>query len=132
MQTPDGRYFIVFDGEIYNYKSIKKEMERQGETFISTSDTEVLLKLWAKEGVLALDRIRGMFSFAIWDSLKSKLILALDPLGIKPLYFSQYSNGLAFASEARALKAVGFGGEIDPKAGAFLLWGSMPCSPWLI
>jgi len=127
MQTPDGRYTIVFNGEIYNFASLKKELEKQGENFISTSDTEVLLKLWAKEGVLALERIRGMFAFAIWDSLKSKLTLVRDPLGIKPLYFSQYSNGLAFASETRALKAAGFGGEINPRAvGAFLLCGSIP------
>jgi len=127
MQTPDCRYTIVFNGEIYNYQSLKKEMEAQGKAFISTSDTEVLLKLLAKDGVLALERIRGMFAFAIWDSLKSKLTLARDPLGIKPLYFSQYSNGLAFASEAKALKSAGFGGEIEPKAvGAFLQWGSIP------
>ncbi len=127
MQTPDGRYVIVFNGEIYNYQSLRKEMEDQGEAFISTSDTEVLLKLWAKEGVLALKRIRGMFSFALWDSLESKLTLVRDPLGIKPLYFSQCSNGLAFASEARALKAAGFAGEIDPRAvGAFLQRGSIP------
>ncbi|MCD6337537.1 MAG: asparagine synthase (glutamine-hydrolyzing) [Candidatus Marinimicrobia bacterium] len=127
MQTPDGRYTIVFNGEIYNFASLKKELGKHGENFISTSDTEVLLKLWAKEGVLAIERIRGMFAFAIWDSLKSKLTLARDPLGIKPLYFSQHSNGLAFASESGALKAVGFGGEINPRAiGAFLLCGSVP------
>ncbi len=127
MHTPDGRYSIVFNGEIYNYQSLKKEMEDEGEAFISASDTEVLLKLWAKEELSALERIRGMFSLAIWDSMESKLILVRDPLGIKPLYFSQYSNGLAFASEARALKSAGFGGEIDPKAvGAFLKFGSIP------
>jgi asparagine synthase (glutamine-hydrolysing) len=127
MQTPDGRYTIVFNGEIYNYTSLKKGLKKHGEDFTSTSDTEVLLKLWAKEGALALERIRGMFAFAIWDSLKLKLTLARDPLGIKPLYFSQYPNDLAFASEARALKAVGFGGEINSRAiGAFLLCGSVP------
>ena len=127
MQTSDGRYAIVFNGEIYNYVSLKKELAEQGEDFITTSDTEVLLKLWTKEGVLALERIRGMFAFAIWDSMKLKLTLARDPLGIKPLYFSQHSGGLAFASEVKALKAVGFGGEINPGAiGAFLLCGSVP------
>lgn len=127
MHTPDGRYTIVFNGEIYNYASLKKELAEQGEDFISTSDTEVLLKLWAKEGVPALERIRGMFAFAIWDSLKSKLTLARDPLGIKPLYFSQYPNGMAFASEIKALRVAGFGGEINPRAvGAFLLCGSVP------
>ncbi len=127
MQTPDGRYTIVFNGEIYNYASLKKELKKHGEDFTSTSDTEALLKLWAKEGVLALERIRGMFAFAIWDSLKLKLTLARDPLGIKPLYFSQYPNGLAFASEVKALKTVGLGGEINPRAiGAFLLCGSVP------
>lgn len=127
MQTPNGRYTIVFNGEIYNYQSLKKNMGKQGEGFVTTSDTEVLLKVWAKKRTQTLESIRGMFSFAIWDSLESKLILARDPLGIKPLYFSQYSGGLAFASEPRALKAVGFGGEINPSAvGAFLQWGSIP------
>jgi asparagine synthase (glutamine-hydrolysing) len=127
MHTLDSRYTIVFNGEIYNYQELKKEMEAQGESFLSTSDTEVLLKLWVKKGRSTLDRIRGMFSLAIWDEAESKLILARDPFGIKPLYFSQDTNCLAFASETRALRAAGFGGGIDPKAaGAFLKWGSIP------
>ncbi|MCH8012619.1 MAG: asparagine synthase (glutamine-hydrolyzing) [Candidatus Marinimicrobia bacterium] len=127
MHTLDSRYTIIFNGEIYNYQKLKKEMEAQGESFFSTSDTEVLLKLWVKKGRGALDRVRGMFSMVIWDEAESKLTLARDPFGIKPLYFSQDTNYLAFASETRALRAAGFGGEIDPKAaGAFLKWGSIP------
>ena len=127
MQTPDGRYTIVFNGEIYNYKKLKLNLEKQGKSFLSSSDTEVLLQLFAKDGLSMLTEIRGMFAFAIWDSFEEKLTLARDPLGIKPLYFSQYDTGIAFASELKALKNAGFGGKLDAKAtGAFLQLGSIP------
>jgi asparagine synthase (glutamine-hydrolysing) len=86
-----------------------------------------LLEIWAKWGIKAVDIIRGMFAFAIWDALESRLFLVRDPLGIKNLYFSKFSNGLAFASEAKALKNAGFGKEINPEAvGAFLQFGLIP------
>jgi asparagine synthase (glutamine-hydrolysing) len=127
MQTSDGRYTIVLNGEIYNYQDLKKDLEDQGVCFASSSDTEVLLEIWAKRGINALEVIRGMFAFAIWDSLESRLSLVRDPMGIKPLYFSKFSNGLAFASESKALQLVGFGKEINPEAvGVFLQLGSIP------
>ena len=92
MQTSDGRYTIVLNGEIYNYQDLKKDLEDQGVCFASSSDTEVLLEIWAKRGINALEVIRGMFAFAIWDSLESRLSLVRDPMGIKPLYFSKFSN----------------------------------------
>lgn len=127
MHSDDGRYTIVFNGEIYNYRRLKDEMESTGVQFASSSDTEVMLKLWIRFGEAALDQVRGMYAFAIWDSLKKTIIFARDPLGIKPLFFSIDTAGLAFSSELRALRNIGRGGGVSPQAvGAFLQWGSVP------
>lgn len=106
MATPDGRYTIVYNGEIYNHVALRAELEALGERFNSSCDTEVVLKAFARWGRSAIDRFRGMFAFAIWDAAERALLLARDRLGVKPLYYVERS-GVAFASEVRALLATG-------------------------
>jgi asparagine synthase (glutamine-hydrolysing) len=106
MATPDGRYTIVYNGEIYNHVAIRAELEALGECFSSRCDTEVVLKAFARWGRAAIDRFRGMFALAIWDAAERALLLVRDRLGVKPLYYVERS-GIAFASEVRALLATG-------------------------
>ena len=124
MATLDGRYHIVFNGEIYNHPELRAWCEARGARYISHSDTETLLHLYALQGEAMLPRLRGMFPLALWDAAGRTLLLARDPLGIKPLYYSERGGTLAFASQVKALQAGGFGGGIDA-AGlvSFLLWG---------
>src|SRR3569623_3339743 len=103
MATPDERLTICFNGEIYNYRALRDELIADGVTFASDSDTEVMLLLYAREGVGMLGRLRGMFALAIWDAQANKLLLARDPLGIKPLYYSDTGGALPFASQVKAL-----------------------------
>ncbi len=103
MQTSDGRFTIVFNGEIFNYLSLREELTSSGEVFRTKSDTEVLLKLFARDGIDCLNRLRGIFAFAVWDTQKRELFLARDHIGVKPLYYSQLSGGFLFASELKAL-----------------------------
>lgn len=106
MVAASGRQALAYNGEIYNYRALRAELERQGECFRSNSDTEVLLALLRREGVAALDRLVGMFAFAYWDGERGELLLARDRLGIKPLVYAPLGKGgLAFASEIRALRA---------------------------
>lgn len=102
MQTPDGAYSLVFNGEIYNFKQLR-EKYLSDVTFISTSDTEVLLYLLQRQGLRILPELRGMFTFAFWDGNKKELLLARDPFGKKPLYYIWQENQFAFASEPKAL-----------------------------
>lgn len=107
MSTPDGRFTIVFNGEIYNYQEL-------GE---ATSDTRVLLQLLAEQGVEALLKLRGMFAFALWDKEKEELLLARDPFGKKPLYYVVAGGTVLFASEIKALLAYpGLSGDLDRQA----------------
>jgi asparagine synthase (glutamine-hydrolysing) len=103
MCTGDKRYWIVYNGEIYNYLELREELVREGYSFQSKSDTEVLLSAYAHWGVDALKRLIGMFAFAIYDREEKRLFLARDFLGIKPLYYTVWSDGFAFASEIKAL-----------------------------
>ena len=103
MTTPDGRYVIGFNGEIYNFKELRSELETFGWQFRSTSDTEVLLNAWAQWGEAALNKLNGMFAFALWDQRSQKLTLARDRYGIKPLYYSCQGKSFLFASEIKAL-----------------------------
>ncbi len=107
MTTDDGRYTIVYNGEIYNFQEVRRELEQLGERFQSTGDTVVLLRAYARWGLAAIPRLRGMFAFGIWDSLTGDLVLARDRLGIKPLYYAQRSDGIVFSSEVRAMLATG-------------------------
>ena len=123
-----GKLSITFNGEIYNYRALRKELESSGETFVSDSDTEVLLKLYARDGAAMLGQLRGMFAFAIWDSHAGELFLARDPFGIKPLYYGEAAGTFWFASQTRALADTGvLASTPDPRAWTqFLLWGSVP------
>jgi len=103
MGTPDGRYFVVYNGEIYNYIELREELEQLGYRFHSSSDTEVLLTAYSCWGSEALPRLIGMFSFALFDTQTRKLVLARDYFGIKPLYYTYGAAGFAFASEVKAL-----------------------------
>lgn len=116
MTTPDGRFSIAFNGEIYNYVELRAELERLGERFSSGSDTEVLLRAYSHWGSGVLDRLTGMFAFAILDTSARRLFLARDPFGIKPLYYARWLHGLAFASQIGALLALpGVGTAASPQ-----------------
>ncbi|WP_166305693.1 asparagine synthase (glutamine-hydrolyzing) [Bradyrhizobium sp. 2S1] len=106
MQTADGRFVISYNGEIYNYRDLRAELEAQGHVFRSSSDTEVLLQAIAAWGLGALQRFNGMFAFALWDRMERRLTLARDRYGIKPLYYWLGANQLLFASESKAFRAV--------------------------
>ncbi len=114
MASADGSLVIVFNGEIYNHPELRVELAACGARFRTRADTETILELWARLGPAALDRLRGMFAFAIWDRRRRELVLARDPVGIKPLFYSLNPRRLAFASELRALLGAGFGGRLDP------------------
>jgi len=128
MVSKDGRYVISFNGEIYNYRELRQKLEQKGCHFRTTSDTEVILHLFAERGVAMLQELRGMFAIALWDNYENKLLLARDPYGIKPLYYSDDGLTLRVASQVKALLA---GGKISRKqepAGlvGFYLFGSVP------
>jgi len=133
MSTPDGRRHLVFNGEIYNYRALRAELESRGERFATGSDTEVLLRLLAVDGPSSLARLRGMFAFACWDSAERSLLVARDRFGIKPLYITTSGARIAFASELQALHASGLADKTPSTAGvlAFLEWGSvLPPLTW--
>ena len=103
MSTPDGRYWIVFNGEIYNHFVIRQELESRGYSFRTRSDTEVILQAYACWGAQCIERFLGMFAFAIWDETEHRLFLARDRIGIKPLYYVNRNGTFYFASEIKAL-----------------------------
>lgn len=107
MSTADGRYTLVYNGEVYNFGEIRRELEGLGETFRSSGDSEVVLKACARWGERAPERFRGMFALGLWDDRERTLLLARDRLGVKPLYVAETRDGLAFASEVRTLFAAG-------------------------
>jgi asparagine synthase (glutamine-hydrolysing) len=115
VRNEDGTIWVVFNGEVYNFKELRRDLERQGHRFYTTTDTEVLVHLYEEVGPLAVDLLRGMFSFAIWDARRRQLFLARDRMGIKPLYFSQIEGGLVFASELKSMLQV-------PEIGRRLDW----------
>jgi asparagine synthase (glutamine-hydrolysing) len=119
----DGRIQVVQNGELYNYRELRAELERDGHRFATQGDTEVLAHLYEEHGLAFVDRLRGMFAVALWDGHEQRLVLARDRYGIKPLYYREHSGELAFASELRALPR----GEIDLDAlEAFLAFNSIP------
>jgi asparagine synthase (glutamine-hydrolysing) len=117
MLDPDARAAIVFNGEVYNYRELRDELVAQGVRFRGTSDTEVLLHLWLRDGDAMLRRLNGIFAFAIWDQRKRQLLLARDQLGVKPLYWAADPRGVLFASEIKALlQDEGLSRALDPRA----------------
>jgi asparagine synthase (glutamine-hydrolysing) len=105
--SENGRFVMVFNGEIYNFKQFYNELKANGYYQKTSSDTEVLLQLFQLYGLKMLHRLNGMFAFAIWDKLEKKLILVRDRMGVKPLYYSFYNESFYFASEQKALFAAG-------------------------
>jgi len=128
MHSADGALTITFNGEIYNYKELKAGLEAKGYRFRSDSDTEVLLQLYAERGPAMVEALRGMFAFGLWDAGKRQLLLARDPLGIKPLYYADDGWTVRFASQAKALLAGGAVSRDPDPAGivGFHLLGSVP------
>jgi asparagine synthase (glutamine-hydrolysing) len=128
MTTPDGRHTLVFNGAIYNFRALQFELESKGWAFRTRCDTEVLLAALAQWGPDAIRRLRGMFAFALWDATEESLLVARDPFGIKPLYYTRDGGRLLFASEVTALLASGaHPGEIDPVSVAdYLAWLAVP------
>lgn len=125
-----GTLSIAFNGEIYNYKTLKKQLEDAGSTFATQSDTEVILALFEKEGVEAFGRLEGMFAFALYDGTRDTLYLARDRFGEKPLFYSSVGNTVVFASEAKALFAhTGTARAVDAKGLASYLSNDIPTSP---
>jgi asparagine synthase (glutamine-hydrolysing) len=126
MATADGRLRVVFNGEIYNFRDLRRELEGAGCAFASDSDTEVILHGWRTWGLGLLGRLRGMFAFALHDAERRETWLARDPLGIKPLYYAERDGALAFASEVAALREFAPTAAPDPVGlASFLLWGSV-------
>src|SRR5215467_6675414 len=118
MRSADGRYHMVFNGEIYNYLELREGLLNDGVTLRSCSDSEALLETYARYGKDVVHRVRGMFAFAIWDTVQRELFCARDPFGIKPLFYVVDSDQghrrlLRFASERKALADVGEFRELD-------------------
>lgn len=119
---------LIFNGEIYNYKSLRTEIEKTGITFRTNSDTEVILEAWRLWGAKSLPRLRGMFAFAIYDKRDGRIVLARDPFGIKPLFVLRRGPGIAFSSELKALLPIlGSDAVIDDNGViASLIYGWLP------
>ena len=137
MSNPEQTIWIVYNGEVYNFQEQRKHLEKMGYRFVSTSDTEVLLRLYEQYGDNFLLRLRGMFALAIYDKRKGlgkeRLLLARDQLGIKPLLYVERDKTLVFASELKALLASGLiSREIDPVALRLLLTFGSVYQPYTI
>ncbi len=127
---------VVFNGEIYNFKDLRTALERDGERFDSSGDTAVMLRLLAREGAVSVAKLRGMFAFALWEQQAQRLLLARDPLGIKPRYVCRNPDprgdwSLVFASEVRAILASGLvtSPRLDRRAVASILWNGFVAGP---
>jgi asparagine synthase (glutamine-hydrolysing) len=105
MPNEDGDVWITFNGEIYNHRALRHEMEAKGHRYRSQTDTETILHLYEEEGPRCVERLQGMFAIAIWDARRRELFLARDRLGIKPLYYTEPAGGFLFGSEIKALLA---------------------------
>ena len=128
MASADGQLVVSFNGEIYNYLELKKDLEAKGRIFRTESDTEVLLQLYAEKGEAMLGDLRGMFAFALWDARKQSMLLARDPYGIKPLYYADDGWTCRFASQVKALLTSPKVSRLPEPAGlaGFYLFGSVP------
>jgi asparagine synthase (glutamine-hydrolysing) len=136
MVDPVTGHVVVFNGEIYNFRDLRRRLEAEGQEFKSTGDTAVMLRALGLHGTGAVSWLRGMFAFACWDPNERRLLLARDPLGIKPLYLARSLDpdagwSMAFASELRALLASGLLGtpQLDPQAVASSVWNGFVVGP---
>ncbi|HTB19123.1 MAG TPA: asparagine synthase (glutamine-hydrolyzing) [Bryobacteraceae bacterium] len=130
ISNEDGTVWVVFNGEIYNYRELRAALIRTGHRFRTQSDTEVLVHLYEDEGVDGLQRLRGMFGCAIWDARQRSLLLARDRFGKKPLYYASLPGGIYFGSELKCLRAAGVPLEHDREAlQLYFLLGYIP-DPW--
>src|SRR5262249_35303631 len=136
MVDPVTGHVLTFNGEIYNFADLRQRLVNEGQTFQSTGDTAVMLRALGLHGPSAVSWLRGMFTFACWDPKQRRLLLARDPLGIKPLYLARSSDpnagwSVAFASEVRALLASGLIGtpHLDPLATASSVWNGFVVGP---
>jgi asparagine synthase (glutamine-hydrolysing) len=116
ISNEDRTIWVVFNGEIYNYRELRANLIRSGHRFRTNSDTETLVHLYEEEGAAGISKLRGMFAYAIWDSNRRCLLLARDRFGKKPLYLARLPEGLYFASELKCLRAVGLPLELDHEA----------------
>ncbi|MBI4300556.1 MAG: asparagine synthase (glutamine-hydrolyzing) [Chloroflexi bacterium] len=128
MSNEDGSLWLAFNGEVYNYRELRSELQRRGHVFRSNGDGETLLHLYEEHGEACVQHLQGMYAFAIWDSLRRRLFIARDRLGIKPLYYAQKGNLFVFASEIKAMLASGLiAKEVDHQAiSHFLSFGAVP------
>ena len=117
MESPDGRYVLSYNGELYNFRELRQQLCQAGRPFRSWSDTEVLLAALEHWGDAALLRFNGMFAFALWDRRERRLLLARDRFGVKPLYYARVGSAFLFASEVKAFRGhPRFAGRMDPRA----------------
>jgi asparagine synthase (glutamine-hydrolysing) len=133
MSNETGKLWLIFNGEIYNFQTLRLELEHKGHRFRSQSDSEVLLHLYEEYGQEMLPKLRGMFALALYDEVQEELFLARDPFGIKPLVYSELPEGFAFASELRLLASLPeFPRTIDPAAVEFYFRLNYIPAPWTI
>jgi asparagine synthase (glutamine-hydrolysing) len=130
ISNEDGSVWIVFNGEIYNFQELRRRLIDQGHRFQTNSDTETIVHLYEQEGVDGLERLRGMFAFAIWDARRRQLLLARDRLGKKPLYYAHTPHGLWFASELKCLRSAGLSEDLDAEALRLYFQFSYVPDPW--
>jgi asparagine synthase (glutamine-hydrolysing) len=128
MTNEDGSIQLVFNGEIYNHRQLRRELVGRGHVLTTSSDTEVLVHLYEELGDAVVDALRGMFAFALWDTRRQRLLIARDRVGIKPLHYWEHAGGLAFASELRSLLAMPeFTARVNAQAVAqYLTFGYVP------
>jgi asparagine synthase (glutamine-hydrolysing) len=127
MSNEDKTVWIVYNGEIYNYLNLRKDLQNRGHLFSTHSDTETIVHAYEEYGAACTELIRGMFAFAIWDAPRQRLFLARDRLGIKPVYYSLEQNRILFASEIKALLAGGVRAEVNQQAlDSYLTLGYVP------
>jgi asparagine synthase (glutamine-hydrolysing) len=128
MTSACGRFTIIYNGEVYNYIELRSELQSQGHTFRTESDTEVILELFAKNGNQAVKQLNGMFAIALWDHHTSSLTLIRDRFGIKPLYYADMNGDIAFASEMKSIKCFpGISGSLDMlSVSKFLTYSFIP------
>jgi asparagine synthase (glutamine-hydrolysing) len=133
MQDPATGNWIVYNGEIYNFRELREQLEAGGSRFHSHSDTEVILSAYREWEVESFSKLRGMFALALWDAKKKSLLLARDPMGIKPLYYARSGGNFLFASEIRPLLGTGLiPRKLDPTGVlSYLEFGSV-CEPWTV